>query len=372
MEENKKVEGNKKGLQIKRRKKEGRSGLETVRDILLYILFVLVVSVILSFIAIKATNDMFAFVKDDKDITIVLHPNASTGEVSKMLFDNGIIEYEILFKIFLDISAKNAVFNEGTHELNSNLDYRGILNELSKSTVESIAAKTVMVTIPEGYTIEQIGALMEEKGVVTYEEFIDTAVNYEFSHTFLTKNEDVLYQLEGYLFPDTYEFYLEDSSVSVINKMLNNFENKTWEIIADMESKNYKYTLHELITIASLIEREAAKADEQETISGVIHNRLNSSSYPYLNIDATIQYAAGHREHILQSDLDADGPYNTYTRAGLPAGPIANSGLDAILASYNPEKHSYYFYVAKSDGYHIFTKNLSEHNAAVASVRNAS
>lgn len=366
MEENKKTSK----PVIRRKKKKGRSGLETLRATLLYIIFVLGVSALLSFAIIKLTNDMFAFVKEDKPVTIVLPEDASIVEVVDIVVEKGLVEYGLFFELFVKISAGDSAFTEGTHELSTNLDYRGILNELAKSTTESSMVETIMVTIPEGYTIEQIATLMEEKEVVSYDDFIDTVENYEFSHEFLSKHEDVNYQLEGFLFPDTYEFYIDDEPVSVINKMLNNFETRTWEIIDALEdTDDYDVDLFELVTIASLIEREAVQSAEQATISGVIYNRLASSAYPYLNIDATIQYASGHREEILQSDLDADGPYNTYTRAGLPAGPISNPGLDAILAAFEPEEHGYYFYVAESDGYHIFTTNLADHNAAVASVR---
>ncbi|MFI3115001.1 MAG: endolytic transglycosylase MltG [Clostridia bacterium] len=359
-----------KGNNIVRKKKHVRSGLEVIRATVLYIMFVLAVSSLLSFIAIKVANDMFAFVKDDKEVIVTIPDNATISQVTSIVTKAGIVEYGPLFNLFVQISASGSSFTEGTHELNTNLDYRGLLNELAKNTTESLTVETVNVTVPEGYTLEQIATLMEEKDVVTYDEFIDTAINYPFSHTFLQEQDDVIYQLEGYLFPDTYEFYVGDNPVSVINKMLNNFDDKTWELSLAIENGEFDYTLHELITIASLIEREAAKVDEQATISGVIHNRLESSAYPFLNIDASIQYASGHREEILQSDLDKDGPYNTYTRTGLPAGPIANAGIDAILSAFEPESHGYYFYVAKDDGYHIFTKTLAEHNAAVASVRN--
>ncbi|MFI3226923.1 MAG: endolytic transglycosylase MltG [Clostridia bacterium] len=367
MEENKKTTK----PVVRRKKRKGRrSGLETIRATVLYIVFVLAVSVLLSFVAIKLSNDMFAFVKEDRPVTIVLPEDATLSEVVDIVVENGLVDYGTLFKFFVNISASGSSFTEGTHEVNENLDYRGLLNELAKSTAESSYVETIKVTIPEGYTLEQIAELMEEKGVVTYDDFIDTAENYEFSHEFLSTHEDVYYQLEGFLFPDTYEFYVNDSAVSVINKLLNNFETRTWEIIDSLEEySEYDVDLFELVTIASLVEREAAKSEEQATIAGVIYNRLASSSYPFLNIDATIQYAAGHRENILQADLDDDGPYNTYTRTGLPAGPIANPGLDALQAAFEPEEHGYYFYVAESDGYHIFTTNLSDHNAAVASVR---
>lgn len=334
---------------------------------LIYIGFVLGVSAILSLVAVKWSNDVFAFSKADEEITIKIPIGSTVKDVSKILDDAGVIEYSSIFKLFVNVSAKNSEFTAGTHVLNSNMDYRGLLNDLAKTTSESLS--TVDVTIPEGYTIDQIAVKLEESGVVSAEDFYDTVINYEFSHDFLTTNPDVIYQLEGYLFPDTYQFYENENPVSVVNKMLNNFGSKIEGNVKDY-AEELGLTIHEVVTIASLVEREAAKQDEQQKISGVIHNRLNNSSqYPYLNIDATIQYASGHRENILQSDLDTDGPYNTYTRKGLPAGPIANPGLNTLLAAVKPESHGYYFYVAKADGYHIFTTNYADHQAAIIQAR---
>ena len=372
MEENKnnKPVVNNKSVSNKPAKKKTRKKNKSsvYKATFLYILLVLGISAILSFVAIKLSNDMFAFLKEDKEIMVTIEEDASLGQVAKALDKNEVIEYGTFFKFFVLLSAKDSEFVPGTHVLNSNMDYRGVLNELKKT--QNVERESVRVTIPEGYTIEQIATLMEEKKVVSRDDFLDTAVNHEFKHEFLEEHDDVLYQLEGYLFPDTYDFFIGDDPVKVINKMLNNFDNKTWELNEQLDKVGIDF--HEAITIASLIEREAAKLEEQATISGVIHNRLNSSAYPFLNIDATIQYSAGHRENILQEDLDKDGPYNTYTRKGLPPGPIANPGLDAILAAITPETHDYYFYVAKPDGYHIFTKNLQEHNQAVAEARKMS
>ena len=360
----------KKGTQPQKKKPSKKKKKAAARATFIYIAFILLISIVLSAILVVLSNDLFAFLKDDKEITIVIPEDAGTFEVGKMLDKAGVIEYGTFFSTFVSLSAGDSKYTEGTHVLNSSMDYRGILNELSKRTEESVR-DTVSVTIPEGYTIEQIADKMEENGVVTREEFIDTIENYEFKHDFLTENKGTIYDLEGYLFPDTYEFYVNDAPVSVINKMLNNFNDKVYGEIED-KAAEMGLSLHEVVTIASLIEREAAKQEEQAKISGVIHNRLASSAYPYLNIDATIQYAVGHKEELTKDDLKIDSPYNSYTKKGLPPGPIASPGYNTLLAAVNPESHDYYFYVAKPDGFHIFTSNLDEHNKAVAEARKMS
>ncbi len=352
----------------KRKRRKKKSPFKVLLTTLLYILSILSISVILSYLAIYASNDVFAFLKEDRDITIEIPENASISEVSDILSEEGVIEYGFLFNMFVTISANDSVFVEGEHDVNSNMDYRGILNELQKQTLQS-SVDVVKVTIPEGYTLEQIAETLEENNVVSSEDFIKAATEETFTYDFLEEQDNVKYQLEGYLFPDTYEFYEGDNAVNVITKMLNNFENKIAGDVTDL-AEELGISIHDVVTIASLIEREAQKTDEQAKISGVIHNRLESDSFPYLQIDATIQYIVGHREELLQSDLEIDDLYNTYTTQGLPPGPIANPGYSSLLAAVAPEEHNYYFYVAKPDGYHIFTTTLDEHNAAIQTAKN--
>ena len=127
-------------------------------------------------------------------------------------------------------------------------------------------------------------------------------------------------------------------------------------------------TIAEVVKVASLVEKEAKLADERTTIAGVIYNRLHSSSFPYLQIDATIMYATGHKDTLTADDLKIDSPYNTYTHEGLPPTAICNPGVSCLMAAIQPEKTRYYYYVADTDGSHIFSRTLDEHNRAVAKV----
>ncbi len=148
----------------------------------------------------------------------------------------------------------------------------------------------------------------------------------------------------------------------VLNVMLNNFDTKYDEQIEE-GAKELGLTTHEVVVIASLIEREAKEADEFSKISGVIHNRLNNSEeYPYLQIDASLQYAVGHNNPLTEEDLKLDSPYNLYTNKGLPPGPICNPGYNALYAATHPDDHGYYYYVAMPDGTHLFAETNSEHN----------
>lgn len=331
-----------------------------------YILFVLGISTILATFIILFSNDVFALTKGDKTVYVTIEENSGNGQIAKALKDAGLIKYKGLFSMFMSLAhVKRGDINPGKYTLNTSLDYRAMINIMKNPKKYR---QTVRITIPEGYTVEQIVNLLFENGVCEKDALWDAVANYDFDYDFLEGIEHNEHRLEGYLYPDTYEFYLGDTPENALARFLDNFESK---ITDDIKSKvkDSGYSLHQIITVASLIEREAKLADEQPIIAGVIYNRLKSRSLPYLQIDASVQYALGHKEKLSYADLETDSPYNTYKYKGLPVGPISNPGMNAILAALNPTKHSYYYYVADSDGSHIFSKTLAEHETAKAKVK---
>ena len=242
---------------------------------------------------------------------------------------------------------------------------------------------TATVMIPEGYECEDIFALLAENGVCTVEELEDAAANHEYDYAFLA---DLPYgqknRLEGYLFPDTYEFYVGDDPVNVLDKFLRRFDSKVTEEMydavdalnanlakkmaangfTDSEIAAAKLDMHDVIIVASLIEKETAKASESPSIAAVIYNRLCSKLYPCLEIDATIQYALDERKEVLSNaDKGIISPYNTYKNAGLPAGPISNPGIASIRAALYPAESDDYFYALGNDGVHHFSRTYYEH-----------
>ncbi len=349
-----------------RKKKRKRSVAGALGGTLSYILLVLGVSLILATVAILVANDMFALVKDGTTVMLEFDEDLAPGEMARVLQENGLIKYRWIFTLFANLKDIEN-FSSGTFQLSASMDYGQMISTLQR---ESTYQETVDVTIPEGYTIAQIAELMEKARVCGSDDFIETANTYDFAHEMLEDVPMVENRLEGYLFPDTYEFYVNDRPVSVINKMLNNFVDKyTDEMIALTEEKGM--TIAEVVNIASLIERECRIPDEQTMISGVIHNRLdNSDEYPYLDIDATLLYAIGHKEELTAEDLETDTPYNTRLYPGLPPTAICNPGISAMLAALQPAEHDYYYYVANPQtGAHVFSRTLEEHNRAVAEMR---
>ncbi len=347
-------------------KKKKRSAASVLGSTLSYIMLVLGVSLILATIAILVANDMFALVKDEQTVMLEFDEDLSVGEMGKLLKENGLIRYRLMFTLFAKLKHVES-FSKGTFQLSSTMDYGQMINMLQRA---STYQDTVTVTIPEGYSIAQIAELMEKARICGSDDFIETANTYAFSHEILKDVPMVENRLEGYLFPDTYEFYVNDRPVNVINKMLNNFVSKYTDEMLKLTEEN-GMTVAEVVNIASLIERECKVADEQTRISGVIHNRLNNSDrFPYLDIDASLLYAIGHKEQLTAEDLQIDTPYNTRLYKGLPPTAICNPGIGAILAAIQPEKHDYYYYVANPEtGAHVFSRTLDEHNAAVADMR---
>lgn len=284
---------------------------------------------------------------------------ADVDYVADLLKDNGLIDYKPLFKLFCSVTGveKKGKLSPGTYNLSTDMDYSALINAMS---ARSGSRSQTTVTIPEGYTIDQIFALLEEEGVSTVATLQKVAANYDFKFSFL---KDVIplgdyHRLEGYLFPDTYEFYMgggESAAVQVLNKMILRFDQMFPDALRQ-QCVDMGYSIHDIVTIASLIEKETDGKD-QTHIASVIYNRLerpNSETVGMLQIDATLVYALGRQ--ISQADYTADTPYNTYTNPGLPPGPIASPGMVALNSALNPASTNDYYYVLGNDGAHHFFK----------------
>lgn len=328
----------------------------------LYFIVIFGVSVCLSLFLIFAANDVLALVKTDEDVSVVIAQDTTVSEIGKQLDESGVVNYGILFRLFNTLNGDgDVIVSAGSYTLNPTMDYGQIIRALTNTT----STTTVKVTIPEGYTIAQIRQTLLDNKVTSQALLDDALTNYAFKHEFLKDLQPPKNNwLEGYLFPDTYEF-IQDSKQpvnEVINVMLNNFDEKYDDSIQEGADKLGMST-NEVVIIASLIEREAKEIDEFAKISGVIHNRLNNSSeFPYLQIDASLQYAVGHNNKLTDADKELDSPYNLYKYKGLPPGPICNPGYNALYAATHPDDHDYYYYVAMPDGTHLFAETNSQHN----------
>ena len=334
-----------------RRPRRGSTG-RTAGFAVLYVVGVIGVSILLACLLWIAANDVLALNKDEKEVTITISSEDSFNSIVNRLEDEGLIEYKWLFKLFAAFTGGKDDVTMGTYTLNTDMDYRALLAGMSAN---SATRSVVDVVIPEGYTLDQIFALLEEKGVATVEELQEAAANHDYAFSFL---QDIplgdYHRLEGYLMPSTYEFYTPHDPVYAINKLLVYFDSMvTEDIRAQVEETGY--SLREILTIASMIERETDGSDREE-IASVIYNRLEhpeGETVGLLQIDATLAYINGGKVPT-EADKAIDSPYNTYMYKGLPPAPIANPGMEAIMAALEPTDTSYFYYALGDDNLHHF------------------
>lgn len=327
-----------------------------------YLLFVLIVSAVLAGIGWLLINDLCAFNRDPATATIEVTSGDTVGSIATKLKSAKLIEYKWFFQLFADLSHAKDKIGIGSYQLNSDMDYRALITNMRNSS-GNLNADTVKVTIPEGYTVTQIISLLASKGVNTEEALTEAAKSATFNYDYIESTGEIS-RLEGYLFPDTYEFYLNEKASNALNRLIQNFDNKmTEDRLNEVESSGY--SLKQIITIASLIEKETDGTD-QRNIASVIYNRLNDTgshgTYRKLDIDASLLYALpDHEGAITNKDKKVDSPYNLYTNEGLPPTPIANPGLTAIDAALEPASTDYYYYALGKDGVHHFFTNYDDH-----------
>ena len=362
--------------------------------LLLWVVVVIASSVILAGVGWMLANDLCAFTGADQDVEVVVPAEWFTtttvtdedgnteevslcdiGQVADALQDAGLIQYKWLFRLFAWVYDADEKIDQGAYVLNTNMDYMALVRGM-RSTGSS--AVTVEVSIPEGYNTQQIFQLLSENGVAPVEELEEAAANYEFvDYAFL--DSDLLgdvRRVEGYLYPDTYQFYVGRSAVAALDSMLSNFNSRVYSngeltpLFEEAAARGYDFS--DLITIASLIEEETDGTD-RDKIASVIYNRLErpGETGGLLQIDAALVYAAGRA--ITQEDYTTlDSPYNLYQHTGLPPTAISNPGMSSITAALQPAETDYYYYVLGADGKHVFSETLSEHQQNVAAASAAS
>lgn len=291
-------------------------------------------------------------------------PGANTGFIAATLYDEGLIQNELVFRIYVHRHDLAQDFIAGQYNLSPSMTVEEIVVKIQAGDVY---AETIWFTIPEGYMIKDMAVRLDEEGLVEENRFLDIAAEPPAEMVaevpFLEEIDgtDIDYLLEGYLFPDTYEIYTDAGAEDIVMLMLR----RTDRIINDeyrQRMEELGLSLHEVMTLASLIEKEARVDHERALISGVIYNRLEEGQL--LQIDATIQYILGEtKEFLTYDDLEVESPYNTYQNEGLPPGPIAAFGEASIRAALYPEETEYYFYNYKYDdsGEHYFSRTYEEH-----------
>ena len=409
-EEEKEEEGPVEKGRPKRKKGYGLFGLPHLAATAVWVILILTIGISIGRLGWLCAADVLALGRDPISATVVIEKDDSLDVIANKLKEAGLIKYPGVFKLYADFTDADESIKPGTYffpDVNEQqqtivYDYMALVAVLSPSG--NVLEVVEDLRIPEGYTCAQIFKLLEEKGVckaADLEEFIaglhlpeseeeeaDPLTQYWFLEGV---NWGDKYSLEGYLFPDTYDFYVNDTPERVVKKMLEAFDHAFTDVMRAKLEKVEGYSIREIIIIASMIEKEAAGHSESFMVSSVIYNRLaKPAEYPYLNIDATIVYALGGKSDLTAEDLQIDHPYNTYTNKGLPPGPISSPSQNSIAAAIPPQEtykedengnyvldkngnpiQVYYYYYAlnPSTNLHKFSQTYKEHQEFLDSLK---
>ncbi|AYD40258.1 endolytic transglycosylase MltG [Clostridium fermenticellae] len=290
-------------------------------------------------------------------VTIQIPKNSSTEQVATILYNSTVIKNKDYFMLTKKIFYRNKIIQSGNFSIPRQVSFSTLTDILSRNYKNG---NMIKITIPEGYTSEQIGETLERNKLVSKSDFLSKVKNFKSNkYWFLNNIPDGDHKIEGFLFPDTYYFDRETvNSDEIINTMLEQFDDEISPYKTYILNNNYN--IRNLTTIASLVEKEARKDVDRPKIASVIYNRLNKNMP--LQIDASILYVIGHKDKLYNKDLTIKSPYNTYINKGLPPSPICNPGKKSIIAAVHPDKTNYLYYVLNtSTNEHVFSSTYRDH-----------
>ena len=298
---------------------------------------------------------------DGKSVTVRVKPGMTTGDIAGILWDRGLIRDKNAFLVAAKRAGLDTSLQAGEYELSRNMDVRRMIEVMAKG--ETVFSQ---FTVPEGYTVEQIAVLLEEKGMARRDRFLTLARGYApFDRE--PSRPDVKYRAEGFLFPDTYRISKGAGEEEILQTMAREFQRRFTPELRE-KADNIGLSAYEVVVLASLIEREAQVAKERPMVARVFLNRLQLGMP--LQSCATIQYILGYpKEELTIADTQLPSPYNTYIHPGLPPGPVASPGAASIQAALNPAEGEWlYFVVDGKTGGHRFSRTLAEHEAAIGQI----
>ncbi|MGM9937157.1 MAG: endolytic transglycosylase MltG [Candidatus Ornithomonoglobus sp.] len=294
------------------------------------------------------------------DITVTVAEGEGASVVADNLEENGIIKYPMVFRILSKVGGYDNKYQPGAITIRSGMSYNDILQQLI-----TVDRDTVTVVIPEGYEARQIQQALSDAGLPGAEGFMEALDPSLYDYRFLENIPDRTGKLEGYLFPATYKIPENYTAQEIVNLMLKSFDETFIEGYYDRAAE-LGMSVDQVITMASIVERETNEDTERAKVAGVFYNRLNSGMK--LQSCATVQYILGERKPVLSiADTQIDSPYNTYVYSGLPAGPICNPGAACIAAALYPENTDAYYFCLSKSGEHIFSTTYEDHVKAMES-----
>ncbi len=343
---------------------------------------VAIVSLILCVYGIGCINDVLNLEQDETAIEITVQQGMDDDDVLDILHDNKLIKNKLFCKIFLSVFDQDGEYISGGYTLSPSM---GVEKMIATMKSDYTNAETVTLTFPEGYTIDQIAEKLEVNEVCTATSFVNTLQNVDFSKEYdflkdIPEKEKRFRVLEGYIYPDTYEFYVGENASSVVRRFLDNFQNK-WTEEYQTQAEARGLTVDEVIIMASILQKEAANSGQMPTIAGILYNRLDRpNAFPLLQCDSTEDYLLDTIKPGLNSSVEDTqryieyrDTYDTYSEAckGLPVGAIANPGDAAIKAALFPEDTSYLYFRHDKKGNIYYANSFSEHQANARKVAKA-
>ena len=342
-----------------RKRRSGSKGGRTIKNIL-WIVAIVVVSVSIAGGVIFAGFDYLGIWPGGvKTCVVEIEPGSATAHIAQKLGESGAVKWPFLFRVYSKLKGFDSQYKYGVYTFDSELGYEGLAEML---VTDGAKAESVSVVIPEMSSVDDIAKILEEKGVCKRADFITAVQQGEFNYSFIKgiPDKSVYYRLEGYLFPDTYDFYCYDSeecAYLAVDKMLKTLDDKFRA--AGIYSIDSDYTLHERMTMASIIELEAGGSpEEMAKVSAVFYNRLESPDFATLGSSPTRKYPHGN------------GRYNTYECNGLPPGPLCSPSIKSIEASYSPqEDFEYYYFVTDASMKFYYNETLTQHNNIIAKLK---
>lgn len=334
---------------------------------IIWLIMVLTISALLSQFAISGINDMLAVGREKVSLTVEVPKNSSTDQIARILYRAGLIQDMNFFKLYSKLTKADGHYGNGSYKLDTSMDYQALINNL-QSNLNRV--DTVKITFPEGTNTLEMAALLEKNGVCKSKDFLNAVNSSQFDSKFelakaISNSSKRYYRLEGYLFPDTYEFYKDEEPKTIIPKLLNNCDKKLTTDIRNSAGAQ-KMSVDQLLTLASMIQAEAANKDDMYVISSIFHNRLDSTKddLKRLRSDPTTYYPYRNKASVPSNLRDTyKSRYDTYTLEGLPPGPICNPGEEAINAALNPASTSYYYFCHDKDRKPYYARTMAQHEA---------
>ena len=353
-----------------REKVKGRNSRGLFRCV--WISMILLVSIALARYLMVGVDDLLAVSRSSGSVQVELEENCSVGDVADALKEQGVISNSFFFTMYCLVTGADDGFGQGSFTLDTNLDYEAIINYLQTTGNRQ---DVVTITFPEGLSLLEVAQKLEENEVCTVEEVLEAANsgeydNYDFINA-IDNEEDRYYKLEGYLFPDTYDFYKGEDPKIALGKMINNCQNRFSKETRD-EIQEQGYTIDEVLTLASIVQAEATDEKDMRMVAGILINRLEdgaSRDIYRLECDSTTYYPYRSKSQVPEKERDTfKSTYDTYTIEGLPPGPICNPGMDAIQAVLEPSSESagMYYFCHDADGNAYYASTWSQHEANLA------